>query len=100
MADTVKINGVTLTREQVENALKELNSPKFQPGDILAFKDGSADRYLVGGVDVDMAFAAAWKYFCKDIKGTRMINTIRLRDGTAYTASIDRFYKVFDGSSL
>jgi len=35
MADTVQVNGVTLTREQVEKALTELNTPKFKAGDIV-----------------------------------------------------------------
>ena len=100
MADTVKVDGVTLTRAQVERAMKELNAPTFEPGDILVFKNGNSDRFLVGDKDIDTAFAAAWKSLCRDVAAERMVNTIRLRDGMPCTASIDKFRKVGDGSSL
>lgn len=35
MADTVVVNGVTLTRAQVEQAMKQLDEPSFQPGDLV-----------------------------------------------------------------
>ena len=35
MKSSVTINGVTLSRAQVEQAMKELQEPEFKPGDIV-----------------------------------------------------------------
>ncbi len=35
MKDTVTVNGIVLTRAQVESALKDLNMPTFRPGDLV-----------------------------------------------------------------
>lgn len=35
MKDSTIVNGVTLTRQQVEEALKDLNTPQFEPGDLV-----------------------------------------------------------------
>jgi hypothetical protein len=61
MRNSVTINGITLTREQIEKALSELNTPEpvvFMAGDIIASDKYPECHYMVLQNDGLMAAAA------------------------------------------
>ena len=58
MKQSVIVNGVTLSREQVEKALQELNAPaQFEPGDIVTSVCFGSRRFLVVGGDLSDVLA-------------------------------------------
>lgn len=57
MKQSVTINGVSLTRAQVEQALVDLNTPDIGPGDLI--KVHGVKRLVIGGAN-DAAFRVAY----------------------------------------
>ena len=78
MKTEVKVNGVTLTRQQIEDALKELNSPAFIGGELVEFDDGP-NKSIKGIVIVNGVIAE----YCNSKYGKVLTGHVRIFDGTS-----------------
>lgn len=66
MRDSVTVDGITLTRQQIEAAVKKLDAPQFKRGDVVMNEFGKVmvvlnrdDSYLSKRVhEMDSSFAA------------------------------------------
>jgi hypothetical protein len=99
MKQSVTVNGVTLTRQQVEMALNDLNTPEKpflmepMPGDFQLFKKGSAsirkyEKYAGKALflfcpdrDYEWAFAEDDSAGGQPFKGACKTLILRLREG-------------------
>ncbi len=78
MRNETTIDGVRLTRSQVERALEELNKATFQPGDLVRSKNAgySTRTYIVLGGTVNARAAA--------VCGSIPERHVRVTDGSDY----------------
>ncbi len=89
--DTVKVNGVTLTREQIETALKELNAePSFQAGDIVKWDAGNGKTYLVVSGPLNDIIHKHYAYFPAEAS----VNVRFTNGSSTWTTSPARLTKV------
>jgi hypothetical protein len=90
--NSVTINGITLTREQVEGALKELNAHEIPTaGMLFRFRKGAPVPPLVIASD-NVALAVRRYYsFPSDY-----IVAIGTRDGKSYSNAPDEFHTTFE----
>lgn len=88
MKDTTIVNGVTLTRAQVEGALKDLNAPPpppptFPPGTRVQFRaPGPKFTMIVASPSLDEILRARYSHM-----SAAHLSLIRLDDGVVYTSS-------------
>ena len=54
MKDSVLVNGVVLTREQIEKAKEELDRPEFKRGDRVKDRRSGAEFFVLGGRDEEI----------------------------------------------
>jgi hypothetical protein len=76
MKNEVKVNGVTLTRDQVEKALKELNEPvknDLKAGTIIAGVISTRSQYIVIGTYQSEMARAALSAMCKTVENTYLL---------------------------